>query len=30
MTIGEPTHAFPAWIIDIIAQNAVDLAAALL
>ncbi len=23
MTIGEPTHAFPSWIIDIIAQNAV-------
>ncbi|MFZ5964115.1 aminotransferase class I/II-fold pyridoxal phosphate-dependent enzyme [Thalassococcus sp. BH17M4-6] len=24
MTIGEPKHAFPAWITDIIAQNAQD------
>ena len=22
MTIGEPTHAFPPWIVDIITQNA--------
>ena len=22
MTIGEPTHAFPSWVVDIITQNA--------
>ena len=22
MTIGEPKHAFPAWVTDVIAQNA--------
>ena len=25
MTIGEPKHAFPAWVTDVIAENAADM-----